>query len=203
MIKVRFLALLSVLALLLTLPAMASAQSVPPHIFIGTVTVNGLNAPAGTTITAMIGEDVRGTAAVGANGSYEMQVAAGTGSEITFMIDALTVAEPADWEQGGATVLNLSASSIEGGGTGGTGGTGSEGPEGEQGPPGEQGVQGEAGLQGEQGLPGPAGAQGATGPEGPAGSGGGGILAWIALILAIIALIAVGAVYYVGRQQVV
>ena len=55
MIKVRFLALLSVLALLLTLPAIASAQSVPPHIFIGTVSVNGLSAPVGTTVIAMIG----------------------------------------------------------------------------------------------------------------------------------------------------
>lgn len=206
MIKVRFLALLSVMALLLTLPALASAQSVPPHIFIGTVTVNGLNAPAGTTVTAMIGEDVRGTAVVGANGTYEMQVAAGTGSEITFMVETLTANETATWEQGGANVLpntpfNLSASSIDGGGPGGPGGTGDEGPEGPEGPQGPQGLPGDVGAQGEAGPAGPEGPAGATGAAGPAGPAGGGVLAWIALILAIIALIGVGAVYYLGRQE--
>jgi hypothetical protein len=202
MIKVRFLALLSVLALLLTLPAMASAQSVPPHIFIGTVTVNGLNAPAGTTVTAMIGEETKGTAVVGANGQYgPLQVAAGTGAEITFMVDALTAAETGTWEQGGGTSLNLSASSIDGGGPGGPGGAGAEGPAGEPGPQGEPGLQGEAGAPGADGPAGPAGAAGAQGPAGPPGPAGGGMLAWIALILAIIALVGVGAVYYLGRQN--
>ncbi|HEU0020757.1 MAG TPA: hypothetical protein VFR55_03670 [Dehalococcoidia bacterium] len=201
MIKVRFLALLSVLALLLTLPAMASAQSVPPHIFIGTVTVNGLNAPAGTTVTAMIGPDARGSSVVGANGSYgPLRVSAGSGTEITFMVGALTAAETATWEQGGGTPLDLTASSITGG-TGGTGGTGSAGP---AGPAGAQGPAGPAGADGPAGAAGPVGPAGAPGPaglQGPPGPSGGGVLAWIALILAIIALIGVGAVYFLGRQN--
>ena len=50
MTKARVLALLVGIVLLLTLPAVASAQTVPPHIFIGTATVNGIFAPAGTTV---------------------------------------------------------------------------------------------------------------------------------------------------------
>ena len=42
MIKVKILALLAVMALFLTLPAVIFAQQVPPHVFVGTAaTVDG------------------------------------------------------------------------------------------------------------------------------------------------------------------
>ena len=52
MTKMRVLALLAVMVMMLMVPAVASAQQVPPHVFIGTVTVNGLAAPAGTLLSA-------------------------------------------------------------------------------------------------------------------------------------------------------
>jgi hypothetical protein len=201
MIKVRFLALLTALALLLTLPALASAQSVPPHIFVGTAVVNGLSAPAGTPITAMIGGEVMGTTTVGASGNYSaLQVGAGTGTEITFMIGTLNARETATWEQGGGTVLNLTASSFDvpGQTPGGAPQAGPEGPAGPQGPAGPAGADGAPGADGAAGPAGPTGPAGSEGPQGPAG---GGVLAIIALILAVIALIGVGAVYYLSKQN--
>jgi hypothetical protein len=214
MIKVRILALLSVLALLLTLPAIASAQSVPPHIFIGSATVNGMSAPSGTVITAMIGGDAKGSAKVGSNGEYgPLHVASGSGSEISFVLDTLTASETATWEQGGASVLALNAS-VGGGGEGGAAGSagsagkagangkdgadGSNGKDGANGANGANGTNGKAGADGSNGKDGADGKNGAAGPAGPAG---GGAVAIFALILAIVALIGVGAVYFLGKQN--
>jgi collagen type I/II/III/V/XI/XXIV/XXVII alpha len=214
MIKVRILALLSVLALLLTLPAIASAQSVPPHIFIGNATVNGLNAPSGTVITAMIGGESKGSVTVGSNGEYgALHVASGSGSEITFVLDSLTASETATWEQGGASVLALNASVEGGGGSGAAGSTGSTGKAGANGKDGAAGANGSDGATGANGANGKAGAAGAngaagadgkagaSGPAGPAGTTGGGAVAIFALILSIVALIGVGAVYFLGKQN--
>jgi len=212
MIKVRFLALLSVLALLLALPAIVSAQSVPPHLFIGTATVNGLNAPAGTVITAMIGGEAKGSVKVGSNGTYtKLLVSSGSGSDISFTLDTLTADETATWEQGGSTVLALNASvggaSVEGA-TGGTGKTGKKGADGKDGADGSDGADGADGKDGTNGKDGADGADGAAGSDGKAGAagpagaaGGGGAVALIALILAIVALIGVGAVYFMGKQN--
>jgi hypothetical protein len=209
MLKVRILALLSVLALLLTLPAVASAQQVPPHVFFGTATVNGLPAPAGTPVVAMIGGEQRGSTTVEANGQYQILVAQGSGTEVTFRIGTLTAAETATWELGGGTPnFNLTASSIGPGATpGGTPGApapgpaGPEGPAGPAGPAGEPGAAGPAGPAGPPGPEGPTGPAGPQGPQGPAGPSGGGLIAWIALILAIIAIIAAGVVYYLGSRE--
>jgi hypothetical protein len=212
MIKVRILALLSVLALLLTLPAIASAQSVPPHIFIGSATVNGLNAPSGTVITAMIGGDAKGSVNVGSNGAYgPLHVASGSGSEITFVLDSLTASETATWEQGGASVLALNASVGGGAGeSGAAGSAGSAGKAGANGKDGADGTNGSDGANGADGTNGKAGADGSNGKDGadgkagaagPAGPAGGGAVAIFALILAIVALIGVGAVYFLGKQN--
>jgi hypothetical protein len=220
MLKVRILALLTVLALLLTLPAVASAQQVPPHVFFGTATVNGLPAPAGTPVVAMIGDEQRGSTAVQANGEYVIQVAQGTGTEITFRVGNLTAGETATWELGGGTPnFSLSASSIGQQPTPGPEGPaldiadvkeqlladeefrsqigGEGGAAGPAGPPGPAGPEGPAGPPGE-GTAGPAGPQG---PQGPAGPSGGGLIAWIALILAIIAIIAAGVAYFMGTRE--
>ena len=76
MTKTKFLALFSVLALLLTIPAVAFAQS-PPAIFVGNVMVDGEMAPDGTTITAEVdGEDV--ATAMTMDGEYNLTIADGT-----------------------------------------------------------------------------------------------------------------------------
>ena len=175
MIKLRFLALLSVLALMLALPAVASAQQVPPHVFIGTVTVNGLRAPAGTEVIALAGGQELATTTVEPNGTYTLLVPQ-TEGEVTFRVGTLTAQQNADWEQGGADMVNLTASSIAGPGPGpGPGATPPPPAVGPAGPPGEAGPAGPAGPAGEvgpAGPPGPAGPEGPPGPAGPAGPAG-------------------------------
>jgi hypothetical protein len=210
MTKMRFLALLAVLALFLTLPAIASAQQVPPHVLIGTVTENGVPAPVGRAVTASIDGVVVGSTTVEAGGGYTMLVNQGTGTAITFMVGNLDAAQTATWEQGGGSVLDL----VVGGAGGAVGPAGPAGPPGDQGatgdrgpagPAGPAGPSGTSGADGQAGAAGLAGAPGATGPAGAVGSagpaGGGGIIGLIGLILAIIALIGVGAVYFTGRQS--
>jgi hypothetical protein len=215
MIKVRILALLSVLALLLTLPAIVSAQSgvsVPPHLFIGSATVNGMLAPSGTVITAMIGGEAKGSVKVGSNGTYnKLLVNEGSGSEISFVLGSLTASETATWVKGGSTRLALNASVGGGSGaTGGTGDTGKDGADGKNGADGANGANGADGTNGNNGTNGKDGADGTSGQDGadgkngavgPAGPAGGGAVALIALILAIAALIGVGAVYFLGKQN--
>jgi hypothetical protein len=207
MIKLRFLALLTVLALLLALPTVASAQQVPPHVFHGTVTVNGLPAPTGTEVTALAGGQPVATDAVDQNGEYTLLVPQSEG-EITFRVGTLNAAETSNWEQGGANIVNLTASSFTqapdgDSGTPPPGVVGPAGPPGEPGPAGEAGPAGPPGPAGEAGPPGPQGPAGPTGPPGPQGPSGSsgifGILGLIGFILAIIALIAAAAVYFTAR----
>src|ERR671914_2796547 len=154
MSKLRFLALLSVLALLFTLPAVVSAQQVPPHVFIGTVTVNGLRAPAGTEVTALAGGQELATTTVDPDGTYTLLVPQ-TEGEVGFGVGTLTAQQRADWEQGGADMVNLTASSVGPG----------PGPDGTPPPP----AVGPAGPAGEVGLAGPAGGDGAAGAAGGGG----------------------------------
>jgi hypothetical protein len=207
MIKSRFLVLLTVLALMLALPAVVSAQQVPPHVFHGTVMVNGLSAPTGTEVTALLGGQPVATDMVDQNGEYTLLVPQGTGDEVTFRVGTLTAQQMGNWEQGGADIVNLTASSIGvGPGPGGTPVPGEVGPAGPAGPQGPAGPSGEVGPAGEAGPPGPAGPQGPAGPPGPQGPSGAGatgifgILGLIGFILAIIALIAAAAVYFTARQ---
>jgi hypothetical protein len=206
MIKLRFLALLTVLALLLALPAVASAQQVPPHVFHGTVTVNGLRAPTGTEVTALAGGQPVATVTVDQNGEYTLLVPQSEG-QVTFRVGTLNADQTGDWEQGGADIVNLTANSFGQPGPGGTpppAAVGEPGPPGEPGPAGPAGAVGPAGPAGEPGPAGPAGPAGPPGPAGPAGPAGGtgifGILGLIGFILAIVALIAVAAVYFTARQ---
>ena len=208
MLKVRILALLTVLALLLTLPAVASAQQVPPHGFVGTATVNGLPAPVGTPVVALIGGEQRGSTMVSNNGQYgPLLVSPGSVTAITFRIGTLVATQTATWEQGALESLDLTASSFGQPGPDGTPSPGSLGPQGERGPEGPAGAAGPAGPAGPEGPAGAAGADGPAGPagpqgaQGPAGPSGGGVIAWIALILAIIAIIGAGVVYYLGTRE--
>jgi Collagen triple helix repeat (20 copies) len=137
------------------------------------------------------------TDTVDQNGEYTLLVPQSEG-EITFRVGTLNTAETSNWEQGGANIMNLTASSFAQPSTEGTPPPGAVGP---AGPRGEPGPAGEVGPAGEAGPPGPQGPAGPPGPQGPSGSSGSfGILGLIGFILAIIALIAAAAVYFTARQ---
>ena len=218
MTKVRVLALLAVMVMMmgLMMPAVASAQAPPeglPHVFTGMVTVNGLTAPAGTSISAVIGGVEQNPTTVGSDGSYLLKVSSGTSgsTKITFKIDALTAVEVASWTRGKIEFLDLTA----GGGPGGTGGKGekgapgapgAKGDKGDKGDPGEKGenVIGPSGKDGEPGAAGEAGPAGEDGKDGTDGkdgaAGGGGAVGMIGLILSIVALLGVAGVFFASRR---
>ena len=137
MTKAKILAFLAVMAMVLIVPAVAFAQAVPPHIFIGSVTVNGLSAPSGTVVSAVVGGVEQGNATVSSAGSYTLQVSQGSGTDIIFMVDTLTASETATWQQGGADVLNLTAGGVGAASAAGTAGaagaSGAKGPKGDAG----------------------------------------------------------------------
>jgi len=222
MTKTRFLALVTALALLLAIPTSVFAQRVPPHQFVGTVTLDGAGVVDGGAVTAWIdGEQVAATNASG--GNYSLQVDQGDGSyagkTVSFKVGGADVAETADWMQGGGTILNLAGVS---GSSSGGGDDGADGEKGNTGLRGLKGVAGDAGAAGAAGAAGPAGPAGPTGsdgsdgsdgssgsagPAGPAGAagaagadGGGGVIGIIALIVAAVALLAAGGSYMMGRR---
>ena len=219
MIKTRFLALVTALALLLAIPAAVLAQKQPPHQFVGAVTLDGATAVDGAAVTAWVeGEQVADTNV--ASGRYSLQVDQGdasfVGETISFKVSGANATETATWEVGGGTILDLTGVTGSGGGTGTTGETGSTGAQGPQGVPGADGSDGAAGATGaagsdgsdgadgaagSDGSDGAAGAAGSAGPPGPAGAdGSGGGLGVIALIVAIVALLAAGGSYMMGRR---
>ena len=220
MTKTRFLALVTALALLLAIPTSVFAQRVPPHVFVGTVTLDGAAAVDGAAVTAWIdGEQVASTNASG--GDYSLIVDQGdssfAGKTVSFKVSGANATEAAPWMQGGGDVLNLtSATSSSGGGDAGADGekgttglrglTGVAGPAGAAGPPGSAGPAGSDGSSGSAGSAGPAGASGSDGAAGSAGTSGsdgadgGGGLSLIALIVAIVALLAAGGSYMMGRR---
>ena len=213
MTKTRFLALVTALALLLAIPTSVFAQRVPPHVFVGTVTLDGAAAADGAAVTAWIdGEQVAATNASG--GEYSLLVDQGdssyAGKTVSFKVSGANAAETAAWMQGGGDVLNLTGvTGSSGGGTGEAGSTGPRGPQGAtgaSGPPGPAGAAGSDGSDGSAGAAGSSGSAGAAGPAGPAGSAGaegddgGGALGLIALIVAIVALLAAGGSYMMGRR---
>ena len=210
MTKTRFLALVTALALLLAIPTSVFAQRVPPHVFVGSVTLDGTAAVDGAAVTAWIdGEQVAATNASG--GDYSLLVDQGNssfaGKTVSFKVSGANVAETAAWTQGGGDVLNLTGvTGSAGGSTGSSGEAGPAGPAGAAGPPGpagpagSDGSAGAAGSSGSDGSDGAAGSAGPAGPAGAAGEDGGGALGIIALIVAIVALLAAGGSYMMGRR---
>ena len=207
MTKTRFLAFLTALALLLTIPTAVFAQSTIPHQFFGTATLDGATALDGTAITVWVdGSQVGATNIV--NGSYSLQVGGEdgfAGKTVVFKVAAATAEQTLDWERGGVSELNLTASSSTNTTT-----PPVAGGEGEKGDKGDTGARGATGADGSDGSDGSGGAPGATGETGAAGSpglpgvagddGGGGAIGIIALIVAIVALIAAGGAYMMGRR---
>ncbi len=205
MTKTRFLAFLTALALLLTIPTAVFAQNTIPHVFIGTATLDNVTAVDGTAITAWVdGQRVAATNVVG--GSYQLIIGGESGfagETVLFKVGAADATESADWIMGGADILNLTASSsVAGpGGPGETGGTGARGATGATGAAGATGATGAAGATGPAGSAGSTGAAGSPGSTGATGEdGGGGVIGVIALILAIVAIVAAGGAYMMGRR---
>ena len=219
MTKTRFLALVTALALLLAIPTSVFAQRVPPHVFVGTVTLDGAAAVDGAAVTAWIdGEQVASTNASG--GDYSLLVDQGdssfAGKTVSFKVSGVNATEAATWMQGGGNVLNLTGGTSSSGGDAGADGekgttglrglTGVAGPAGAAGPPGSAGPAGSDGSSGSAGSAGSAGASGSDGAAGSAGTSGsdgadgGGGLSLIALIVAIVALLAAGGSYMMGRR---
>jgi hypothetical protein len=203
--KKRVLTLLAVMVFLFSLPAIAFAQATPPHIFIGrALDTSGGDSPVGTPVTAYIAGVAQGSTTVQAGGKYTLAVGQGAGTDITFKIGSLDAAETANWQQGGATVLNLNAinavilqphsiPSIQGppgevGPAGLPGQVGLRGDTGPAGPPGQAGAKGDTGPAGAAGPVAPASPAGSPEEVGPAGPEGGTLMSLVALILAAIAI---------------
>ena len=223
MSKIKFLAVLSALALLLTIPAVAYGQGtgIPPHVFVGKAMVDGQSAPDGTMVTAMIGDAEKGSGTV-MNGKYSLAVKAGDGTEVSFMVGDAMVMEKGEWMMGGASMMDLMAGDGMMMGPGGAGEPGPAGPPGARGPAGPRGPEGAAGSAGSDGAagpPGPAGPQGAAGAAGPAGApgepgqagaagatgpmgpAGSSTLGIIALVISIVALAGAAGIWYLSRQS--
>ena len=205
MTKVRLLALLAVVALVL-FPAIAFAQGglQPPCAFHGTVLVNGANVADGTVITATIGNDTytaTTTTAAGAS-TYRVVIAQPEGKSydgltVTFMIGSDTASQTGTWQMGGNVALNLTkgtppitpgGSVINGVQLGNT--------------TGYDPVTGIITIKQSDitGAKGDTGATGLTGAEGPAGKSASSVIGIIAIVIAIIA-IAIGVMVMMRKPQ--
>jgi len=225
MTKTRFLALVTALLLLLAIPTSVFAQRVPPHVFVGSVVLDGVAAADGAAVTAWVDdEQVADTTASG--GDYSLVIDQGdssyAGKTVSFKVSGSDAVETASWMQGGGDILDLNAATDSGsasvgstgpagpagmwGAKGDDGADGADGAAGAAGPPGPAGSDGNDGADGADGARGAAGAAGASGSNGSNGapgadgSDGGGGLGVIALIVAIVALLAAGGSYMMGRR---
>jgi len=213
MTKTRFLAMVTALALIIAIPASVFAQSARPHVFVGTVTLDGVAAADGAAVTAWIDDEQVG-ATYASEGDYVLQlesIAGFPGSTVSFKVSGSDASQTIAWEEGGADIVNLiaatgstvSGSAGEDGASGAKGAKGDTGSTGAAGSVGAAGAAGSDGSDGSSGASGPAGAAGSAGAAGAAGADGadgGGGLGVIALIVAIVALLAAGGSYMMGRR---
>jgi hypothetical protein len=204
MTKVRLLALLAVVALVL-FPAIAFAQGAPqlPCAFHGTVQVSGANVADGTVITATIGNETYTTTT--SNSTYRVVIAQPEGKSYdgltaTFKIGIDTAKETGTWQMGGNVALNLTKGTPQVTPSGGViitsvvlGNTTSY-----------DSVTGTLTIK-KADITGPTGATGATGTtgaEGPAGKNASNVIGIIAIVLAIIAIAIAGMVMMRKPQKV-
>ena len=88
-----------------------SGQVNPPHAFVGSVTVDGENAPPGTVVEAVINGTVAASTEVGADGKYTLLVqGANPGDTITFTVAGQTVSASGTFEIGRISQMDLNAS---------------------------------------------------------------------------------------------
>ena len=202
MTRVKILALLVGMILLFTLPALVSAQVQFPHIFVGTVTLDGAPAPDGTVVSAWVEgvTDAAGTTTT-TGGSYNIVADPGedswAGLTVTFLVAGSAAGEIATFEHGGADVLDLTATSgaVTPEPTAAPaavdiaqvvsdlkndasflravkGADGADGQDGQDAQDGADGNDGPTGFTGENGRQGPDGADGSDGARGPGGAKG-------------------------------
>jgi hypothetical protein len=112
MSQIKVLLALLVVAALLLVPAIASAQGEPaPCMFFGTVTVDGKPAEDGTEITAIIGNETVATTFT-ADGKYFLTIPQPEGKDfsgknVTFTIGADSAKETGTWQEGEVTPKDL------------------------------------------------------------------------------------------------
>ena len=111
--QARFLVFVAVAALLVSIPAIVSAQEPPPNRFYGSVSIDGRPAAVGTVVSAWAsGGEVASvtTTTVGRYPTLEVSRLS-PGTPITFRVNGIDANETANWRQGGIVALNLTASS--------------------------------------------------------------------------------------------
>jgi len=212
----KYLVAALLVAILTLSPSLASAQPAPPHLFIGSATIDGNPAADGTVVAALVdGQQVVAEPVSG--GSYTKMVEPKMGSffgkTVTFMIGGIPAKQTALWVEGWATELDLTATPTqptpvppattaatatpvlvvgekgEAGPPGPSGPQGSQGVQGPSGPPGVGGPPGSAGAAGPAGVAGPIGSQGLAGPGGDPGSKGSSLFGILALVFALLAFL--------------
>ena len=198
MTKTRFLALLSVLALLAAMPlaSVFAQQPVPPQKYYGMVMVNGEAPPEGTSVMAFVEQEVMegeetmtkmveiGMAMTDAMGNYVLTTDDDSmlqGMEVMFSIMVMGMEDSQDampyTMMDGEKMMVDSVMWMQGDASQLNLEVGKSivRPDGTTGPAPVVGPRGPAGPKGDQGEPGPAGADGsdgARGPQGPAGPAG-------------------------------
>ena len=97
-----------------TLDLAANRSLLPPHIFVGTAKIDGIAAPLGTIVAALIGDQTVALSLVDqANGVFSKAIKVDVlGQPVTFKISDFAASQSAiTTEVGGANVVNLEASS--------------------------------------------------------------------------------------------
>ena len=114
MTRIRILALLALVGLLVLLPAVAFAQP-NAHRFYGTVTLDGAAVSVGSAVAATVGGDSYSTTTTDAAGNYVLTVASAditknyAGQTVTFTVRGYAATQTGTWAAGGVTNLNLTA----------------------------------------------------------------------------------------------
>ena len=194
--RTSILVLVAAVALLMSIPAIVSAQADRPSRFAGNAYIDGRKVPDGTLIEALSEGAIVGTALTAtrsANFNYILDASRPVGTQqLTFRVGGFPTPETATWVDGRTTQpFNLNASSTTVPPTQALptptpsptprvirptvtvrGPVGPQGPEGPAGPPGDTGPAGPAGPRGIPGADGVPGADGAQGPPGERGADG-------------------------------
>jgi len=219
MTKLRLLALLTVVLLAVALlPALVSAQPLPPCRIHGTAMVDGVSVADGTVITATIDGDTYTSkptpSAYGAS-TYLVEIAqpegkSYAGKTVTFMIGSDTASQTATWTQGDNITLDLMKGAPPvtppaGGGISSVNAVdlpaGSEATASYDPATGKLTLGIPAGAKGDTGDTGPAGAAGPAGSPGEDGDDASAALGIVALIIAIVALIGAALVLYLFMKR--
>ena len=228
MTKTKIVALLSIVALLASLPLTVALAQGAPYLVIGSAMLDDEPAMMDTMVVAMVGEEKVGEGMVfNEMGQYRLQITGGNPGD-TVMISLMMGEMEYMASTEGDVMIGASGTSPEGmvdlmaySGeqpdptatpaptlTAAQEREALRGPRGLQGPQGEAGADGAAGAAGEDGAAGtagargPAGSAGSDGTDGSAGAdGGGGVLVIVALIIAIVGVVAAGGAFIAGRQS--